>query len=106
MRRNYTYIDDILMGVIAAMKYTGSQFEAINLGESQTVELRYLIELLQVELGKKAVIERRPLQAGDVPITYADISKARRLLKYNQQTKIEAGIKKFVDWFPSANKIG
>lgn len=98
-RRDYTYIDDILSGVMAAMNYTGSPFEVMNLGESQTVELRYLIELLEAALNKKAIIERRPLQAGDVPITYADISKARRLLGYNPQTKIEAGIDKFVAWF-------
>ena len=99
IRRDYTYIDDILAGVLAAMNYTGSPFEVINLGESQTVELRYLIELLEVALDKRAIIDRRPLQAGDVPITYADISKAQRLLNYNPQTKIETGIRKFVEWF-------
>ncbi len=98
-RRDYTYIDDILAGVTAAMEYSDSQFEVINLGESQTVELRYLIELLEAAIGKKAIIDRRPLQAGDVPITYADIRKARRLLGYDPQTKIEAGIGKFVEWF-------
>ncbi|MBI3653904.1 MAG: GDP-mannose 4,6-dehydratase [Acidobacteria bacterium] len=98
-RRDYTYIDDIIAGIIAAMKYTTSQFEVINLGESQTVELRYLIELIENALGKRALIERQPLQAGDVPITFADISKARRLLDYNPQTKIEDGIRRFVEWF-------
>ena len=105
-RRDYTYIDDILAGVLAAMNYTSSTFEVINLGESQTVELRYLIELLEEAVGKKAVIDRRPLQAGDVPITYADISKARRLLNYNPQTKIETGIGKFVEWFRKSKGVG
>ena len=105
-RRDYTYIDDILAGVLAAMNYTGSLFEVINLGESQTVELRYLIELLEAALGTKAIIDRRPLQAGDVPITYADISKARRLLGYDPQTKIEEGIGKFVEWFRNSKGEG
>jgi UDP-glucuronate 4-epimerase len=98
-RRDYTYIDDIIAGIVAAMNYQKSQFEVINLGESQTVELRYLIELLENALGKRAMIDRKPLQAGDVPITFADVSKARRLLGYDPQTKIEDGIKKFVEWF-------
>ena len=98
-RRDYTYIDDIISGVVAAMKYDQSQFEVINLGESQTVELRRLVELLERALGKRAIIDHQPLQPGDVPLTYADVSKARRLLGYNPQTNIEAGIDWFVDWF-------
>jgi UDP-glucuronate 4-epimerase len=105
-RRDYTYIDDILAGVLAAMNYTHSLFEVINLGESQTVELRYLIELLEAALDNRAIIDRRPLQAGDVPITYADISKAQRLLNYNPQTKIETGIRKFVEWFRRNKGVG
>ena len=98
-RRDYTYIDDIISGVRAAMQYDQSQFEVINLGESQTVELRRLVELLERALGKRAIIDHQPLQPGDVPLTYADVSKARRLLGYNPQTNIEAGIDRFVDWF-------
>ncbi len=98
-RRDYTYIDDIVSGVMAAMKYDRSQFEVINLGESQTVELRRLVELLERALDKPAIIDRHPLQPGDVPLTYADISKARLLLGYDPQTKIEVGIDRFVDWF-------
>jgi UDP-glucuronate 4-epimerase len=98
-RRDYTYIDDIIAGIVAAMNYEASPFEVINLGESQTVELRYLIELLESALGKRAIIDRKPLQAGDVPITFADISKARRLLGYDPQTKIEDGIRRFIEWF-------
>ena len=98
-RRDYTYIDDIISGVVAAMKYDQSQFEVINLGESQTVELRRLVELLERAFGKRAILDHQPLQPGDVPLTYADVSKARRLLGYNPQTNIEAGIDRFVDWF-------
>ena len=98
-RRDYTYIDDILQGVRAAMNYEGSMHEIFNLGESDTTELKRLIELIEQSLDKKAVIDRHPMQPGDVPITFADISKARKLLNYNPTTKIEEGIPKFVDWF-------
>lgn len=98
-QRDYTYIDDIIAGVVAAMKYDRSQFEVINLGESQTVELRRLVELLERALGKQAIIDYRPLQPGDVPVTFADIRKARRLLGYEPKTQIEDGIESFVEWF-------
>jgi UDP-glucuronate 4-epimerase len=98
-RRDYTYIDDIISGVVAAMNYEASRFEVINLGESETVELGRLVELLEAALDKKAIIDRQPAQPGDVPITYADINKARRLLGYDPQTKIEDGIEKFARWF-------
>jgi len=98
-RRDYTYIEDIIAGVRAAIDYTASNYEAINLGESRTVELRELIALLEKELGQKAVINRQPVQPGDVPQTFADISKARRLLGYDPQTGIEEGIRRFVAWF-------
>jgi UDP-glucuronate 4-epimerase len=103
-RRDYTYIDDIIAGILAAINYQASPFEVVNLGESQTVELGYLIELIEAALGKRAIIDRQPLQAGDVPITFADISKARRLLGYNPQTKIEDGIRRFIEWFLSVNR--
>ncbi len=98
-RRDYTYVDDIIQGVRAAIDYEGSMHEVFNLGESETTELRRLIELLEESLGKKAVIDRQPMQPGDVPITFADISKAASLLRYDPQTKIEDGIPKFVEWF-------
>ena len=98
-RRDYTYIDDIISGVTAALSYDQSMFEIINLGESDTVELGRLIELLEHALGRRAVIDRKPLQPGDVPVTYANISKARRLLGFDPKTKIEAGIEKFAQWF-------
>jgi len=98
-RRDYTYIDDIIQGVRAAIDYDGSMYEIFNLGESETTELSRLIELLELSLDMKATIDRQPLQPGDVPMTYADISKARMLLGYDPKTKIEEGIPKFVEWF-------
>ena len=98
-RRDYTYIDDIIQGVRAAIDYEKSPYEIFNLGESQTIELRELIEILEENLGRKAVIDRQPMQPGDVPITFADISKAKKLLNYNPTTKIREGIPKFVEWF-------
>jgi UDP-glucuronate 4-epimerase len=98
-RRDYTYIDDIICGVRAAIDYSATKHEVFNLGESQTVELSELIELIEKQLGKKAIIDRKPVQAGDVPQTFADISKAKKLLNYNPTTKIDDGIRKFVDWF-------
>ncbi len=102
-RRDYTYIDDCIAGVRAAIDYNASDFEVINLGESRTVELRELISLLEKELGRPAIIDRQPLQPGDVPQTFADISKARRLLGYNPRTQIEEGMRRFVEWFREAH---
>ena len=101
-RRDYTYIDDIIAGVVASMDYNTSDYEVFNLGESQTVELRKLISLLEKSLDTQAIIERFPPQPGDVPQTFADVSKARRLLGYNPTTKIEEGIQRFVEWFREA----
>ena len=98
-RRDYTYIDDIIQGVRSAVDYDGSMHEVFNLGESETTELKRLVELLEENLGMKAVVDNQPMQPGDVPITYADISKAKDLLNYNPTTKIEDGIPKFVEWF-------
>jgi UDP-glucuronate 4-epimerase len=98
-RRDYTYIDDIIAGVRAAVDYDQSNYEVINLGESRTVELRELISLLEKALGRHAEIDRQPLQPGDVTQTFADIARARRLLGYDPQTQIESGIQKFVEWF-------
>ncbi len=96
--RDYTYVTDTVDGVIACtQKQLG--FEIFNLGESQTVTLSYLIEVIEKELGKKAIIDRQPPQPGDVPITFADVSKARAKLGYNPHIKIEQGIKMFIEWF-------
>jgi UDP-glucuronate 4-epimerase len=96
--RDYTYISDIVDGMIACTQKKFA-YEIFNLGGSQTVKLSRLIELLESALGKKAIIERLPLQPGDVPRTYADLTKARALLGYQPRVKIEEGIAQFVDWF-------
>ena len=96
--RDHTHISDILEGIIACTQRAFG-FEIFNLGESQTVKLSALIALIEKALGKTAVIDRQPLQPGDVPITFADISKARRMLGYQPQVKVEQGIPLFVDWF-------
>src|ERR1051325_9572233 len=98
-RRDYTYIDDIIDGVTAAIDYDKSNYEVINLGESRTVQLRELISLLEKELDTHAIIEPQPPQPGDVPQTFADVSKARALLNYQPKTQIEEGLRRFVEWF-------
>lgn len=98
-RRDYTYVDDIIDGVMAAISYDKTSYEVINLGESRTVELNELISLLEKELDAHAIIDRQPPQPGDVPQTFADISKARALLGYDPKTQIEEGLHRFVEWF-------
>jgi UDP-glucuronate 4-epimerase len=96
--RDHTHISDILEGVIACTQREFG-FEIFNLGEAQTVKLSELIALIETALGKPAIIDRQPLQPGDVPVTCADISKARRMLGYHPEMKVEKGIPLFVDWF-------
>jgi UDP-glucuronate 4-epimerase len=96
--RDYTFVSDTLDGIMACTQREFG-FEVFNLGESQTVKLSQLIGLLEDALGKKAVIDRQPMQPGDVPITFADISKARARLGYHPQIKIGQGIKMFAEWF-------
>lgn len=97
-KRDYTYISDVIDGILGAVN-NDFDFEIFNLGESRTVELLYLISLIEENLGKKAKIKYLPQQPGDVPITFADISKAKKLLNYNPSTPIEIGIKNFVEWY-------
>ena len=96
--RDYTYVTDTVDGILACTRKTFG-FEIFNLGESQTVTLSRLIELLEKSLGRPAILNRQPAQPGDVPITFADISKARALLGYNPTIKIDEGIPRFVEWF-------
>lgn len=102
-RRDYTYIDDIIQGVTAAFRYDGPLFDIFNLGESETISLHDLIAAIEQALGRKAKINRLPEQPGDVPLTCADISKARKLLGYNPTTKLAAGLPKFIEWFRATN---
>ncbi|HHI96588.1 MAG TPA: NAD-dependent epimerase/dehydratase family protein [Thermodesulfatator atlanticus] len=97
-KRDYTYIDDIIQGVLAAID-KDFDYEIFNLGEARVTDLLTLIKLIEENLGKKARLKFLPFQPGDVPITYADISKAKRLLGYNPQVPIEEGIRRFVAWY-------
>ncbi len=98
-RRDYTYIDDIIQGTVAALTYNGPLFDIFNLGESETIQLKDLIEKIEKALGKKAEINQLPEQPGDVPLTCADISKARKLLGYNPTTQLSEGLPRFIEWF-------
>ena len=102
MMRDYTYVTDTVDGIIAATQKEFG-FQIFNLGESQTVTLDRLVELIEAALGKKAVIDRQPMQPGDVPLTFADISKARARLGYQPRVKIEPGIKLFAEWYKKSH---
>ena len=98
-QRDFTYIDDTIQGVMAALTYEGPIFDVFNLGEYATTSVSELIALIEGAVGKKASIRRRPPRPGDVPRTFADISKARALLGYAPSTPIAEGIPRFVEWF-------
>jgi len=98
-RRDYTYIDDVIQGTMAALQYQGPLYDVFNLGESETIQLKELISAIENALGKKAKVNRLPEQPGDMPLTCADISKARKLLGYKPTTKLSEGLQKFIDWF-------
>src|SRR5665213_872974 len=100
--RDYTFVSDTIDGIIAATKKEFG-FEIFNLGESETISLSRMIELLEVALGKKAILERKAMQPGDVRVTFADISKAREKLNYHPKIKFADGIKLFADWFQSSH---
>jgi UDP-glucuronate 4-epimerase len=98
-RRDYTFIDDIVSGVVAAIAaVTPGSYELINLGGTHTISLAELIETIERVVGKPAVIDRQPSQPGDVPITYADIDRARALLGYEPATRPDAGIARYWAW--------
>ncbi len=109
--RDYTYVEDIVAGVLAALDYHPrpaageAPFEVFNLGNNRPVTLNELVALLERVTGRAARREVLPLQPGDVPLTWADISKAQRLLGYNPATPLEAGLEKFVAWYRSASPV-
>jgi UDP-glucuronate 4-epimerase len=98
-QRDYTYIDDIIQGTMAAFDYDGPMFDIFNLGENQTIQLKDLVLAIENAVGKKAKVNRLPEQPGDMRRTYADISKARKLLGYNPTTVLSQGLPRFVEWF-------
>jgi UDP-glucuronate 4-epimerase len=100
--RDYTYIDDIIQGVLGAIDHP-VPFEVFNLGESSTVTLQKLVALIETISGRRAQLQHLPDQAGDVEITYADISKAKRILRYQPVTPIEIGLRRFIEWFETVH---
>jgi UDP-glucuronate 4-epimerase len=98
-RRDFTYIDDIVQGVVASIQYDGAPFDIFNLGESETIELSAVIAEIESALGKKAAVNTLPPVPGDMKATYADISKARHLLGYKPTTRIQSGLRKFIEWY-------
>ncbi|MCD6459366.1 GDP-mannose 4,6-dehydratase, partial [bacterium] len=102
-RRDYTYVDDIAAGIIAALD-KNYEYEIFNLGNSHTISLKNLVELIEDNIGRKAVLDKLPMQLGDVPITYSNISKAKKMLGFAPETDIRDGIKKFTDWFLKEKK--
>ncbi len=104
MKRDFTYIDDIVDGVVAALE-SDFAFEIINLGNDRPEELPKLIELLENNLGMKAEKNYLPMQLGDVVNGWADISKARKLLNYRPKTSLEQGIEAFVKWYKDYYKL-
>jgi len=98
-RRDYTYVDDVIQGTMAALQYEGPLFDIFNLGESETIQLKDLIVAIEKALGKKAKINQLPEQPGDMPLTCADISKARKLLDYRPTIRLNEGLPRFVEWF-------
>lgn len=97
-RRDYTYIADIVEGILGSLHYTGSNYEVINLGNDQTVTLTQMIETIEEVVGKKAIIDRQPEQPGDVPQTWADVTKAGRLFGYKPTISFKDGVTEFYKW--------
>lgn len=97
--RDYTFVEDTIQGIQAAIDYKDTNFEIINLGNRQTVTLSQLIEAIENVCEKKAIIDRQPEQPGDVPQTYANIARAQKLLNYHPKTGLEVGLKAFYEWY-------
>lgn len=97
-RRDYTYIDDIVDGVVRALDRTAG-YEIYNLGESATTSLSELVSIIGEACGRTPLLDRQPMQPGDVLVTYADVSKAKRMLGYDPRTSVREGIKRFVAWY-------
>lgn len=101
-KRDYTYIDDIVDGILKSMNYLFNNenvYEIFNLGESHVISLKEMVETIENALGKEAILDIQPMQPGDVEKTYADISKAKAMIGYDPQTNFSEGIKKFVEWY-------
>lgn len=108
MRRDFTYIDDIVNGVIGLVDLEGERqelFNIYNIGNNEPEELGYFIEIIEKECGVKAIKEYLPMQMGDVPVTYADISKLNELTGFKPQISLEEGLKRFISWFKEYHRV-
>ena len=103
--RDYTYIDDIISGILAAVKYDQSLYEIINIGSGRPITLLEMINTIENALHKKAVIQFVEKQMGDVERTCADISKAETLLGYQPKTSFQQGIENYVAWLKDTNRL-
>ena len=101
MERDFTYIDDVVDGVVSALDHVlmTQTFDIVNLGESEPIRLSRLVSALERATGREATIDRRQVPPGDVDRTFADVSRARRLLGYEPRVGIEEGLRRFVDWY-------
>lgn len=104
-RRDYTYVDDVVAGVLAALERAGG-YKVYNLGGARTTTLAELVALLERTFGRTAVLDRRPEQPGDVPLTCADVSRARRELGYESRVPLEEGLRRFAEWYLAERAAG
>ncbi len=98
-RRDFTYVSDVCDGLLAALDRPAAVGQTINLGHAEPIELRQVIATLEAAMGQKAEIDRQPEKPGEMPITYADLSKARRLLNYEPRVSFGDGVRQFAAWF-------
>jgi UDP-glucuronate 4-epimerase len=105
IRRDFTHVSDICDGILAAMTADGVVGKCINLGHSQPIEVRELIAMLEKSLGRKAIIDRLPAARGELPVTFADLSTAQRLLGYEPKVQFADGVCEFVDWYCQWHKV-
>ncbi len=96
--RDFTHISDICSGILAALTAEGIAGECINLGHNQPISMKRLLEILEAATGKNAELEHHAPRAGDLPLTCADLTKAKRLLNFQPQISIEQGVREFVEW--------
>jgi UDP-glucuronate 4-epimerase len=104
-KRDYTYIDDIINGIMGSLVYEDSKYEIFNLGNNNPISLTELVNTIESVVKEKAIIKMLPNQVGDVPITYANIEKAQKRLNYRPSTSLKDGISSFFEWFKTNNHI-
>ena len=102
--RDFTYIDDIVPGITSAIK-NNYNCEVFNLGNNDTIKVTKMIKIIEEKLNLKAKVKLKPMQMGDIKKTYADITKAKRMLDYNPITKLKSGMEEFINWFCSYSNL-